>query len=528
MAIKKIDKFNIHENPATNENEFDIENYLNANWRKTKDTVNNNADELQNVIDIQNEQNDTIEEINKKNESQGDDIFSLNGKVETLQSTVLQQSESIEEIGEENASQTEKIENLKKQLSQAEMDIYANTIENSTDTAETVTVNDNSTLASEVNIFGTTTQEGTSNFENPAQIVNLTGNVDIVISNENLNFIKKNQSVNKHGLTVKTDENGKVTISGTANQAVYIKICDEILIGTYTEAMDWEKMTLKKGTYNFSIQNIKGSSSENNINAYIRDTVSSGPVVNAELNQIPNKSNANVNFSTNEDHEIISYLWITNGTILTDFSFNVMIKEGNGMEAFVPSEQQIKSFTLEEGQKLHKTDSLGLDSIHHKRKTIVFNGSENWIWSNASDTFIGFVLDYEVRTDSEFFCDKIEVKNIDEINGIDIRGIALRKDNKGFYIRIERSLLPTQNAVGLKTFLEENNVTLEIEAWEEELEEYSENQKNQIKELYSIRGYKPNTIVYSRANKALVKYTYKRDLATFINNILQETVKEEF
>ena len=61
MAIKKIDKFNIHENPATNENEFDIENYLNANWRKTKDTVNNNADELQNVIDIQNEQNDTIE-----------------------------------------------------------------------------------------------------------------------------------------------------------------------------------------------------------------------------------------------------------------------------------------------------------------------------------------------------------------------------------------------------------------------------------------------------------------------------------
>ena len=192
MAIKKIDEFNIHENPATNENEFDIENYLNANWRKTKDTVNNNADELQNVIDIQNEQNDTIEEINKKNESQGDDIFSLNGKVETLQSTVLQQSESIEEIGEENASQTEKIENLKKQLSQAEMDIYANTIENSTDTAETVTVNDNSTLASEVNIFGTTTQEGTSNFENPAQIVNLTGNVDIVISNENLNFIKNN------------------------------------------------------------------------------------------------------------------------------------------------------------------------------------------------------------------------------------------------------------------------------------------------------------------------------------------------
>ena len=49
MAIKKIDNFNIHENPATNTDQFDVENYLNENWRKIKDVFNNNADELQNL-----------------------------------------------------------------------------------------------------------------------------------------------------------------------------------------------------------------------------------------------------------------------------------------------------------------------------------------------------------------------------------------------------------------------------------------------------------------------------------------------
>ena len=37
MAVKKIENYNIHQNPATNENEFDVENYLNKNWNKTKE-----------------------------------------------------------------------------------------------------------------------------------------------------------------------------------------------------------------------------------------------------------------------------------------------------------------------------------------------------------------------------------------------------------------------------------------------------------------------------------------------------------
>ena len=51
MAVKKINSLNAHQNPTTNENEFDIENYLNENWDTIIDVVDNNADELTELND---------------------------------------------------------------------------------------------------------------------------------------------------------------------------------------------------------------------------------------------------------------------------------------------------------------------------------------------------------------------------------------------------------------------------------------------------------------------------------------------
>lgn len=77
MAIKKIDSFNIHEQPESNTDSFGIEAYLNANWEKTKEAVNNNAEELiQSQKGIDANKND-IENINSKNKSQDDTIEAL-------------------------------------------------------------------------------------------------------------------------------------------------------------------------------------------------------------------------------------------------------------------------------------------------------------------------------------------------------------------------------------------------------------------------------------------------------------------
>ena len=77
MSVKKIDSFNTHEQPESNTDSFGIEAYLNANWEKTKEAVNNNAEELiQSQKDIDANKND-IENINSKNKSQDDTIEAL-------------------------------------------------------------------------------------------------------------------------------------------------------------------------------------------------------------------------------------------------------------------------------------------------------------------------------------------------------------------------------------------------------------------------------------------------------------------
>lgn len=92
MAVEKIGNYNIHQNPATNENQFDVENYLNENWNKTKEVVNNNADEL---IDIQGKISDLetdntsnkqdISEIKQEQQTQNANIESLQTKLEKVE-----------------------------------------------------------------------------------------------------------------------------------------------------------------------------------------------------------------------------------------------------------------------------------------------------------------------------------------------------------------------------------------------------------------------------------------------------------
>lgn len=106
MAVKKVGSFNIHETPAINQNEFDVETYLNANWEKTKEAVNNNAEELMQAqkdistlkednktnkssIDVLEKSNETInkslEDIDTKDKKQDEDIKANKESIEALQ-----------------------------------------------------------------------------------------------------------------------------------------------------------------------------------------------------------------------------------------------------------------------------------------------------------------------------------------------------------------------------------------------------------------------------------------------------------
>ena len=113
MAVKKISSLNQHENPETNKNEVDIENYLNKNWDTIIDVVNNNAGELINAQgNITSLQTDNTK--NKKNiQTNTEDINTLKTEKEALEKEVnsLREDNRLNALTEDNSGELINITN---------------------------------------------------------------------------------------------------------------------------------------------------------------------------------------------------------------------------------------------------------------------------------------------------------------------------------------------------------------------------------------------------------------------------------
>ncbi len=84
MPVKKIESFNKHANPSTNTEQFNIEDYLNKNWNKIFDVVNNNADELIELQQDNNTNKGDISTIQQQQSTQDSNISSNTTEIEKL------------------------------------------------------------------------------------------------------------------------------------------------------------------------------------------------------------------------------------------------------------------------------------------------------------------------------------------------------------------------------------------------------------------------------------------------------------
>ena len=113
MAVKKVNTLNAHENPSTNENEFDVENYMNVNWEKIIDVVDNNADELIEAQQTQIIQNSTISDMNIDIEENANNIIALQKENTALKEELKRQKEDnkLNGLTEDNSGELVHIEN---------------------------------------------------------------------------------------------------------------------------------------------------------------------------------------------------------------------------------------------------------------------------------------------------------------------------------------------------------------------------------------------------------------------------------
>ena len=186
MAVKKVGSFNIHETPAINQNEFDVETYLNANWEKTKEAVNNNAEELMQVqkdISTLKEDNKTnkssIDVLEKSNETINKSLEDIDTKDKKQDEDIKANKESIKEIQAENERLREDIKSIAT-IGEA--------------SGENIHLEDSSEARCEIKICGNHQQD----------------------TREGYNLLILPASKTENGITFTTNEDGSVTANGTA------------------------------------------------------------------------------------------------------------------------------------------------------------------------------------------------------------------------------------------------------------------------------------------------------------------------
>lgn len=203
MAVKKIEELNIHRDVNSTE-QFDVQGYLNENWDKMQDVVDNNAEELmqaQKDISTLKEDNKTnkssIDVLEKSNETRDGKISKNTEDIEAIQGSIKTATETInKKDNEQDGKITLNKESIKE--IQAENERLREDIKSVATIGEAsggnIHIEDSSNARCELEIGGNQKQE----------------------TREGYNLLIPPASKTKNGITFTTNEDGSVTVNGTA------------------------------------------------------------------------------------------------------------------------------------------------------------------------------------------------------------------------------------------------------------------------------------------------------------------------
>ena len=289
MAVKKIEELNIHRDVNSTE-QFDVQGYLNENWDKMQDVVDNNAEELMQVqkdISTLKEDNKTnkssIDVLEKSNETRdgkisknAEDIEAIQGSIKTAIETINKKDneqdgkitlnkESIKEIQAENERLREDIKSIAT-IGEA--------------SGENIHLEDSSNARCEIEIGGNQKQD----------------------TREGYNFLDLSNfsTQTKNGVTATKNEDGSIKLVGTNSG----------------------------DTFNINLSTINGE-----IGDYIASGVMGGSretyflgIVKPGVKTFAEVTNGSSNFSLIEETTIAANIYIIKGVTINTTIYPMMIK----------------------------------------------------------------------------------------------------------------------------------------------------------------------------------------------------------
>lgn len=376
--------------------------------------------------------------------------------------------------------------------------------------------------------------------EFPSEIKNITTNVNVINTNENLVLSGYSTpksdtdfwSTSSSGFTPLEDGWGRFELDNTKGN-------NNNYVNAFISFKKFKNIIKLKTSYKLLVEfrniNMSGSSNED----YMCITTGSGsePFVNCQFYK--NDLSKNLRYSkklnpypydTNITHLFRSFLSVSPGNS-TSLEVRVSLMEENSTQTDVVVDNQEFVFPLSEGQKFCEGDYLAEDGIHHKRKKIELDGTENWFQHPTSKVFSLSVSDIDVEGAFNSSAKIIVMSNYFKASkyyqlyyGEVDEAISGHNSNQAIEIRATRFA----TIDNLKTWLaqkkaEENPVIVEYDLKEEETEAYTDEQKQVYDEIVkTAKTYKTVTNIFS-TNEVSPKFEveYRQDIKALINNVSQ-------
>lgn len=333
------------------------------------------------------------------------------------------------------------------------------------------------------------------------------GSMGIVIGNKNLLDAEKIVKDSNNERFVYFDENKNVVFTTGAVPVIVrpVKIKE-------------------KTEYTYILRCKSNTTKLNNINFIAKYTDGSQEVLSANKRTDTNEFVAK--FKTNKektlDYVTQGYADSASTTLIADAS---MILEGDYSNVNIElnnAKKQAIVFPFKKGQRLMKGDYLAEDGIHHKRKQTVLDGTENWVTLTAQ----------KGDNTSYFYCTKTDMKKASSIIcnqfinravwSTDVEGIQSITDN---LIRLRINTSRASTVAELKALLAAQKeagtpVLIEYELAEEEVETYTDEQKEAWKQIKNARSYEGQTNIFSTDEiSPNFEVTARRNLNAILNSL---------
>ena len=319
-----------------------------------------------------------------------------------------------------------------------------------------------------------------------------------------------NISTTSGGVTITSNEDGSITLNGTATQNNWIELITNLKVSKGDNVLSLRDKIGGLGLYL--------GSEANTDYAVTQTTTTEEKTFNLQEDTIFDVVRLRIIEGT-AFNNLTVYPMLEKGTVATDYEpYGAMPSpeypsEIHNVEGDVnvtvankeKTEQQTVTFPLSEGQKLMLGDYLADDGIHHKRKQRELDGTENililnWTTPHTKTTIFNVLNVIDKKVDIVKFCNYFKVvKNTSENINKD-EEYCFNDITGGVYFSISNDIASTieKFKAWLATKKQEGNpLVVEYELAEEEIETYTEEQQETYNKLKELMAYEEEINVYS-------------------------------